>query len=311
MITLDHLRANPLRLSYSTFNLLHGCERKFQLIKLLKSDEQDTEAPQFSYGHCFGDGVAEYLKTGDMDWAVYSAWMSYWPIMEDMKRSQWLAINAVIQAKDKLDRIRKEWEVATFNGKPAAELSFRLNINDWCYFVGYIDAVLKHKATGHYAVLEVKHTTSILNDLLPLYKNSGQALGYSIVLDKIANQPLGEYALFYFVGQMKKPHEPLYHTFEWKKSLLDRLNWFLTLGMDVERLQRMIELGLFPMRGGHCISYNKVCPFFGTCGLHSFDTPATRDPDTTPYQFTYSLDEIIADHLARVRSDFTLEPMED
>ena len=300
MISIADLTQNPLRLSYSTLNLLTGCDRKLQLVKLLESNEADKEAPQFSFGHAFGDGVVEYLLTGDMDRALFTAWRAYEPDIEDFRRNVWFAINAVEQAKSTLDELRSEWEVAVFDGKPAAELSFKLIINEWCYFVGYIDAVLRHKRDGHLAVFECKHSTSNLNDLTPMYKNSGQALGYSIVLDRIAEQTLGKYSLFYFVGQLKKPHTPEYHKYEWKKTLLDRLNWFLTLGLDVERLQRNIEIGVFPMRGNHCLSFNRVCDFFGTCNLHSFDKPKVRSPDLIQYQFVYHLDELVKQHLEAV-----------
>lgn len=310
MLTLDDLRASPLRLSFSTLNLLVGCDRKLQLIKLLESPEKDEEAPQFSFGHAFGDGVVEYLRTGSMERALYVAWRAYEPEISDFRRTVWFALNAVEQAQDSLDEIRRDWDIATFNGKPAAELSFKLIINDWCYFVGYIDAVLKHKADGHLAVFECKHSTSNLNDLTPMYKNSGQALGYSIVLDRIAEQTLGKYSLFYFVGQLKKPHTPIYHNYEWKKTLLDRLNWFLTLGLDVERLRRNIELGIFPMRGNHCLSFNRVCEFFGTCNLHSFDKPKKRPPDPIEYQFVYTLDELVAQHLSAVHTQLKVEPTE-
>lgn len=301
MISLADLRANPLRLSFSTNNMLTGCDRKFQLVKLLESKERDDEAPQFPYGHAFGDGAVEYLRTGDMTSALWVAWRAYEPDISDFKRTVWFALNAVEQAKPTLDAIRKDWEIADFGGKPAAELSFKLIVNDWCYFVGYIDAVLRHKRDGHLAVFECKTSTSNLNDLTPMYKNSGQALGYSIVLDRIAEQELGKYSLFYFVGQMKKPHQPQYHMYEWKKTLLDRLNWFLTLGLDVERLQRNIELGIFPMRGNHCLSYNRQCEFFGTCNLHSFDVPKVRPPDEVQYQFVYTLDELVKQHLDRLK----------
>jgi len=308
MTSLSSLSTNPLRLSFSSLNLLTGCDRKFQLQRLLESNEEEQdEAPQFPFGHCFGDGIADYLLHGDMDHAMFVGWMAYWPDISDAKRTVWYALNAVLQAQETLDGIREEWEVAIFEDKPATELSFKLVVNDWCYFVGYIDAVLRNKRDGHLAVFECKHSTSILNDLTPMYKNSGQALGYSIVLDAIARQELGKYSLFYFVGQLKRPNTPVYHVFEWKKTLLDRLNWFLTLGLDVERLQRNIELGIFPMRGNHCLSFNRVCEFFGTCNLHSFDKPKVREVDTVEYQFVYTLDELVKQHLTSIKTNGTAQ----
>lgn len=294
---------SKIRLSYSTLELLHLCERKLQMIKLLQGYDEREENEHFSFGNGWGTGVTSYLLYGDMDRAIYEAWQAYWPTLETDKKNQTMLFNALQVAKPKLDTYRMKYEIATFNGKPAIELSFRIDINERFYYVGYIDAVFRHRTQGYYAVLENKHNTAWINDIDPLYKNSGQALGYSIVLDKIAEQDQSDYAIHYLVAQFKRDlYEPTIHTLEYKKNLLDRLKWFFTLGIDVDRLAQLLKLNIFPMRGGSCQHFNRPCQFFGMCSLHVNDRPKTDEEvkDDKEYQFIYSLDEIVADHLKRV-----------
>lgn len=282
------------------------------MIKLLRGYDEREESATFSFGHAWGKGVVHYLLTGDLDASIYEAWLEYWPILEDDKKQQTILINALRVAKPKLDTYRQDYEIAEFQGKPAIELSFRLDINERFYYVGYIDGVMRHKREAYYAVLENKHSGAWVNDIEPLYRNSGQGLGYSIVLDKIANQYLGQYSIHHFVAQFKRDlYDPTIHTLQFKKNLLDRLKWFTTLGIDVDRLTQMINLNFFPMRGSSCMAWNRPCQFFGMCQLQVNDRPKTDTDveDTNEYQFTYTLDEIVKDHLERVYGHKTLEEL--
>jgi hypothetical protein len=273
------------------------------MIKLLRGYDDRETSSTFSFGHAWGAGVVHYLLTGSMDAAIYAAWQEYWPILEDDKKNQTILINALRCAQPKLDTYRQEYRIATFQGKPAIELSFRLDINDRFYYVGYIDAVMQHIRDEFYAVLENKHTSAWINDIAPMYQNSGQGLGYSIVLDKIANQDLGSYAIHHIVSQFKRdPYEPTIHTLQFKKTLFDRLRWFTSLGVDVDRLTQMIGLNFFPMRGSSCLAWNRPCQFFGMCQLQVNDNPKEdKDLEEEPeYQFTFTLDEIVRDHLDRI-----------
>jgi len=295
---------SKIRLSYSTLELLNLCERKLQMVKLLKGYDEREENEHFSFGNAWGAGVVEYLLTGSMDAALYKAWLAYWPNLETEKKNQVVLFNALRVAQKDMDTYRMKFEIATFHGKPAIELSFRIDINELFYYVGYIDAVFKHRVQNYYAVLENKHNGAWINDIDPMYRNSGQGLGYSIVLDKIAEQDQSAYAINYFVAQLKgNPYEPIIHQLEYKKTLLDRLKWFYTLGIDVDRLTKMMKLNLFPMRGGSCIQFNRPCQFFGICGLQVNDKPKTDEDvkDNKEYQFIYTLDEIVADHLKRIK----------
>lgn len=297
-----------IRLSHSALNTFLTCERKFQLDKLLEGDYSE-ESPSLSFGKGFGAGVASYLLHQDVDRAVMDGYLAYYPVLEDAKKNEIVLVNLLLNTVSKLDDLLYDWEVAYFQGKPAIELSFRLNnlaqsSEHEIYFVGYVDVVLKNRWSGRYAILENKTTSINLYDISPLYKNSGQALGYSIVLDRIAGKEHSEYDVIYLIGQLNtKSAESLFspkiHVLTYPKTLQDRLNWFIALGMDVHRLEKMLELNVFPYRGNNCLQYMKPCPHFGTCTLTNLDRYKEQEEDEIEYQFVYDLEELIQDHLQR------------
>lgn len=293
----------PLRTSYSSRELFRTCERKYQLTKLVGTKPAQEYKDYFSHGHGFGEGVAHYLLTGSKTESIFKCWMAYWPIVDTEEYNAYVSCVLLEAAFFKLDKIRADYEVAIFNGKPAVELSARININADIYDIAFIDVVLRHRATGKYAIFECKSTSLNLTDLDPAYRNSGQGLGYSIILDAIAGADQASFEVIYFVGQMKQKRldEIKFHVFHYQKTLKDRLDWFLTLGIDIEALQKMLQFNYFPMRN-KCLAYNKVCTYFGNCHLRKTDQPRPVEPDTNTYQFEFFLDDIVADHVKRIQN---------
>jgi hypothetical protein len=291
----------PIRLSHSSLETLHTCERKWQLEKLLVDPSVREENEHTVYGRAFGAGVATYMVTQDPDVALYQAWLTYWPELESEKKSIPMCMSALMSAFPELDTLLMEYEVATFNGRPAVELSFRLDITEEYYFVGYIDLVLRHRFTNIYSVWDAKSTGLQLLDLSPLYRNSGQVLGYSVAIDRIVGESLSSYGVGFIASQVDARRlKAKTHIFSWDKTLLDRLKWFMTLGLDVKKLEQMAELGHYPMRGHSCLSFNRPCRYFGVCNLHAADIEKEREEDTIEYDFRYKLDDLISDHLARI-----------
>lgn len=298
-----------IRLSYSALGTFLTCERMFQLDRLLVGAPPKQDYPATVFGKAFGEGVSTYLLTQDIDQAIYAAWKAYYPILEDDKRTEEILMNLLIVSVPRLDDLLLDWEVAVFDGKPAVELSFRLNnlvsskLHN-IYFVGYVDVVLKNRWTGRYAILENKTTGMNLFDLDPLYKNSGQALGYSIVLDKIAGVENSEYDVLYLVGQLNSKTSggfaPTVHVKTFPKTLQDRLNWFIALSMDASRLEQMLGFNVFPMRGGSCLQYMRPCKHFGTCNMQALDEYKEIEEDTVDYQFVYNLEELVDSHIERM-----------
>lgn len=292
------------RLSDSSLDTLHTCERLYQLKRLLSSASRKEDYPATVFGKAWGAAVASYLVDRDLDKAIYQLWLDYFPKLEDNRRTEAVCVNMMRAAVPALDLLLQDWEVLSFQDKPAVELSFRLNIDDQYYFVGYMDAAMRNLWTGKRAVFDAKTTGLQLLNLSPVYQNSPQLIGYSIVLDQIVGEELAEWDVNYFVGQLGSGNgfTPIIKPYTFTKTLQDRLRWFISLGMDVNHLKEMAALNIYPMRGDSCLQYNKPCSFFGTCQLQSFDEPAVDEPDEVEYQFIYNLNDVIADHIRRIQS---------
>ena len=307
---------DPYRLSDSTMRDFNRCEKFFQLYRMCDTDmPRNNGSPATIRGSAFGIGVQTYFLTGDIEQALYQTWLAYWPIDENRPYiSCSRTLNNLLVAKEKLDILRRRYEVAIFEGKPAIELSFRLNkIGSKYYYVGYIDLVLFDKEEGIYVVFEIKTTGYNLTDLEPVYKNQGQTLAYSIVLDKIASSNLSKYGVLYFVVRDKgKNPIPDIYSFAFTKTLTDRLKWFVSYGLDLEKAERMEELGIYPMRGESCVSFNRVCTFYNNCQLESLAENKRAKPETEEeYQFTYDLDDLVEDHIQRVQTQSGLSGLEE
>lgn len=312
---------HPYTISYSILGQLHTCERKFQIERLL--EQSNDRPPSFPVplvrGHAFGIAIQHYIIHGDMDLAVAQLWLAYEPEVYDERTKVylWRAVNNLLCCKDALDKIRQRYKVAEFKGKPAAELAFSLAVDDRWSFEGHIDMVLYDTYEKIYVIFEIKTTGWNLVDLKPVYRNQSQPLGYSIAIDQIVGEDQNKYGVLYFVCRDKQGTNfiPDVYTFYFPKTLLDRLKWFYTIQLDVQRLNTMLENDLFPMRGQSCVNFNRVCPHFGTCGFTSADIPLGIPKDKLTYDFHFKMSDVIEDHLRRVSSGVGIgnevQPMED
>lgn len=133
--------SQAFRLSHSTLKILNVCERKFQLDRILSGEKIKEDWPATVLGKAWGIGVATYFVTQDQDKALFDLWMAYSPRLEDEIRTQEVAANMLIASFSLIDTLLQDWTVISFQGKPAVELSFRLNLDSSYYFVGYVDIV--------------------------------------------------------------------------------------------------------------------------------------------------------------------------
>ena len=199
-----------LNLSYSSLLTLHSCPRKFQLDKLqATSDRGETlfETITFSYGHIVGEGIQLALEgrtESEIIWRMFQGWK---PDLyaENIKQSKSFA--HALYAVQKFKAMRDQgfldgYELVYYNGKPACELSFIISLPNGFKFRGFVDAVLKHSITGEVVVLECK-TSSATTLNSATFKNSSQAIGYSIVLDVIFPE-LSSYKVIYLVYSTKQ-----------------------------------------------------------------------------------------------------------
>lgn len=296
----------PIRLSHSAVETLHTCERKFELERfILPRAETPEENADFSFGTAFGAALQEYLQTHSIDRAIFKGFLAYHPFVETDKKSLWKLVYSLLKSEPVLKEFCKEYELVEFKGKPAVELGVKVNIDADYYYVGFVDAVVRHKTTKKYSIIEGKTTGSILTDLRPMYQHSGQGIGYSIALDAIVGEDYSTYSIIYPVLQYpgRANSEPSLHLLQFEKTLLDRLQWFITLQMDVNHIKEMLQLKHFPKRISGCLAYNRPCPHFGLCQLHTLSQHKKEEPDPheARYSFSFNLSDLITSHLERIK----------
>ncbi len=292
------LERKPLRLSYSTFNMLHSCPRKFNLLKIKNvNDVQAFEATKDTdYGSAFGVGVQEYILTQDIEQAIWKAMLEF-QYVDETKNKNAVGVVLGIQAFAKHWNA-DDWELAYYNGKPAIELSFKIILDEETqdYYCGYVDVILINRKTRVAVVVEVKTTGIKMEDLRPYYQNSSQAIGYSIVLDAIVGKDAAaSWTLLYVVNQLKSHTHPIpsIRILPFYKSKKDRLEWLLDTRIKYEQLLSYMEIDYWPKEGGSCMAYMKACPLFNLCDMTTLSTNEELIKPEDEWTFTFTLDELI------------------
>lgn len=271
-------------------------------------DADTSSSVTFAFGHVVGLGIQEYLTHQDVDKTFWNCFLMWEPdLLEDnpkQAKSFWLAMAAVerfISATS--SGLLSDWELATYQGKPATELSFLIHFPDGFTYKGYVDAVLVHKETGEVMVLEVK-TSSASSINSAAYKNSAQAIGYSIVLDALFPS-LSSYKVQYLIYKSKAKE---YDIMQFDKSYLDRALWIRTILLDIDVIKLYESAGIYPMRGQSCNSFYRECEYFGICTLATdFIVEPLSEEDTaiiqqridTEFQITLSLQDLITAQLSK------------
>jgi len=263
-------------LSYSTQSTLHTCPRRFLLEKLTAANSSDsTDNIDFLFGHAVGAGIQNFLLTRSVDAAIWDAMLSWRGdlLIEHPKKGKnksiAYAVIAIMKFADAMHDLLQDWELATIDGKPAIELAFSLDMENGYIYLGHIDAILWSPSQKKFMVLELKTTT--FNSVHEAqYKNSPQALGYSIVVDSIAKR-LGvdatNYDVLYLVykaGAMEYDVLPFF------KTKAQRATWLLQLQMDSTIIDFYRQTDHFPTHGESCYNFFRPCEFFGSCDLLSY-----------------------------------------
>jgi hypothetical protein len=294
------------QLSYSSLLTLHTCPRKFELYKKRtehRAEESETSTITFSFGHVVGEAIQLALTPGisyeQIVMKMFTTWhadlfsydekgaKSFWDAMIALKRFLSLRESGFLQ----------EYELIFHEGKPACELSFCIIFPDGFRYRGYVDAVLRHTVSGEVLVLECKTTGS--KSLSPTtYKNSAQAIGYSIVLDAIFEH-LSSYQVLYLIYQT---HSRDYTTIPFVKTYLQRALWIQELLLDIETIKLYEGAGVYPMRGESCYNFFRDCEYLQSCTMSNtyITKPCTPEvEDKEVYQINLSLADLLENQLGK------------
>lgn len=293
------------QLSYSSLLTLHSCPRKYQLYKLrtqYRDPESEKSTITFAFGHVVGEAIQLILDNRliqEVIWQMFLGWHA--PLLaedEKAKKSFWSAIIAAQRFQAIRHTILADYDLVYYNGKPATELSFVINFPDGFRYRGHVDAVLRHRSSGRVLVLECKTTGS--RTISPsTYKNSAQAIGYSIVLDSIFPD-LSSYDVLYLVYQTSNQD---YTPIPFEKTYLQRALWIRELLLDIETIKLYEDAQVYPMHGESCYSFGRDCEYINSCTM-STDYLARqgtdKDFDKTEYQVSLSLVDLLDTQLGKI-----------
>lgn len=299
-------------LSHSSRTTLHKCPRKYQLYRL-NGEQQETDIVKemesrvtFAYGKAVGMGVQSTLED-KTEVQVFMDTFLEWDtdLLEEtprQKKSFWLGMFAV----QKFIALREhgfldEYELVYYQGKPAVELAFQINLPNGYKYRGFVDAVLKHKATGEIMVLENKTSSGTAQSAQ--YKNSGQALGYSVILD-ILFPEMSSYTVLYLVYETKTFE---YKELPFKKSLLQRALWLQDLLIDTQIIDLYESYDVYPMHGESCFDFFRECEYLGLCTLTTerLTKPLTQqvldkiEEDEKKYDFVLDFYDLVEAQVAK------------
>lgn len=258
------------QLSYSSLLTLHSCPRKYQLDRLQAprgEDEANKTNVTFAFGHVVGLGIQlafEQKSEDEILWEMFKRW-DIDLLEENPKQAKnfWLAVIAV----QKLIAMREagfldDWQLAYIDDKPCCELSFLISLPNGFRYRGFVDAVLQNAVTGEIMVLEVK-TTGMSTVNAATYRNSAQAIGYSVILDHLFPDH-SSYEVLYLVYKTKAKE---YDALPFTKSYLQRALWIRELLLDIDMIQLYETADIYPMHGESCYNFFRECEYLYTCTL--------------------------------------------
>jgi hypothetical protein len=299
-----------LNLSYSSRLDLHSCPRRFQLHKLNATpDSEDSleSSVTFAYGHLVGLGIQLHLEgktESEILWQLFLFWKpDLYADNPKQNKSFWLAVAAVQQFVSlRFNGFLSDWELVYHEDKPACELSFAVILPNGFRYRGFVDAVLRNKVDGRIMVLEVK-TSSATNLNQASYKNSAQAVGYSVVLDHLFPE-LSSYEVMYLVYLSKAMS---YEQLPFRKSYLQRALWIQELLLDCELITLYEGAGVYPMHGESCLPFFRECEYLQTCTLStarltkplSAEEELELDKREAEYQIVVGVEDLIKSQLAK------------
>jgi hypothetical protein len=263
------LVALPNVTSYSMQQTFHGCPKKFELAKLRAA----TNAPEtreanvtFAFGHAVGAGVAKYDETLDIREAIWEAFIAWdvdlLEVEEKHGKKTGKSIHEAIWALYVWKQFHaEETDLGEF-AVVQAEATMVVDFEDGHYYIGHIDELLQHEATGRLRVKENK-TTAMVNIDTASYSNSDQGLSYSILADMLGET---EYEVLYTVYSTA---EREWRQFSFVKSAAKKAEWIQDQLLQHAQQDQYSELKFFPKRGNNCMAYNRRCPEYELCDINS------------------------------------------
>ena len=283
MGTLGYSKVGVRALSYSKASSLNSCPRKFQLENQFSLNTEKRTSVTFSFGHAVGMAIQATAEGESFDRMLLRVFLEWDLPLDEMgtlseqrgRKNLWFALDAAerwwkLVHDDKMSDL-KGWDIAMIPNPeggddiPGVELTFSIDCGEGFIYDGHLDLLVVNKERTKLKVVEVK--TSNSNQIHPaMYKNSLQAVGYSVVIDKAAALMgmKGTYEVQYIVYQTGKQE---FKSLPFVKSAAHRAIFLSNLVSDINNVIAYEEQDYFPHNGASCYDFFRECKYFDVCHL--------------------------------------------
>lgn len=310
MLSIEGTHPNLKRLSHSSRDLLHSCPRKYYLYKMLTNriirgvlEAEDSE--HLRYGDVTGFGIQQYFLHKDLDqcyWEMFKRWPGGLDDESEKKKTFWHSLNAVDKFVPFYLDNYQHTELLHFDGIPAIELGFSIDCGDGYVYRGFLDALLIDRMNRKLIVYEGKTTGSYVTHSA-MFQNSGQALGYKLVIDALVKK-LGwkfqeDYSVSYCIYQTKKQEWSIMGPF--MKTHVELALWVKNILMDCQLVDFYNGQDYWPQHGENCYNFGSVCQYFDIChmsdkyllGVEDTSLIVPKPEDEKKYQFKFKLEDLL------------------
>lgn len=278
------IEPGKVTLSFSRMNTLHSCPRKF-LLKELNQKSGHTATIDTAFGSSFGAGVQELFNSGSLERCFLAA-LAEWdyeegfisPFNNKKDKSFWACL-ATLEAfyNSEFQGLQADYKLAYLEGKPGIELFIYMSAGGSYNYQVHVDLVLQNRQTEAFVVAEIKTSGMVQQEAN--WGNADQTLGYYAILEyltKIYNLPF-EPRVIYITAQAGKylnfEDNFGFQTFVYEKGPATSLDFARNVVLTIEQIELYIKHNYFPKRGSSCVTYNKVCEFYGMCDMETLQNP--------------------------------------
>lgn len=273
-----------LFVSYSSLQTDESCNRKFEFQKLYPQRERMFDSYAADIGTALHRGFQDYLIHTDEDKALWEM-MRAFPIQGEYEqindyRSLEACTATLVEMMD--STAFGEYELAqiihpvTGEPTPAIEVPFQiqfsgeggLTLTDGrrFAFVGFMDAIMRHRTTGAYRTLDIKTHRRTLRDATANYKFNAQQIPYGIMIEQILGHE-GSVESFdvLYLDTYVDLVEPRVEEYPFHKDKSDVQEWLMNTVMQLQRIAQHANMDYFPRTSGGCMSWNKPCYWLDVC----------------------------------------------